>query len=247
MTKEKIRIVHLADTHIDPTFRYLGVKQYERKKDFLQAFQYAVKKTLELKPDILLISGDLYDKVNPRNPARTIVMRALRRIHHEGIEIYAISGNHDTPRSIEEGASPLHEIEASGFIKYFSKTSEIEAHHTKVGSLYVCISGASFNHTFPDELDPLEAMTPPIEGDINISILHYNIAPIKVKPIWAAPTIKETSIPKELHYLALGHIHKFQKIRVGNTWIIYPGSTERRSFAEEREPKGFVYLELSCK
>jgi len=245
MSREKVRIIHLADSHIDPTFRYLGAKQYERRRDFLQAFLYAVKKTLELKPDMLIISGDLYDKVNPRNPARTKIMRALRRISHEGIEIYAISGNHDTPRSIEEGASPLHEIEASGFIKYFSKTSEMEAYHIKVGSLDICISGASFNHTFPEELDPLEVMTPPTEGDINIAILHYNFTPVKIKPIWIAPTIRETSIPKNLHYLALGHIHNFQKIRIGDTWIIYPGSTERRSFAEEDEPKGFVYLELS--
>jgi len=224
--------------------RYLGAKEYKRRRDFMKAFEYVVSRVLELKPDILLISGDLYDRVNPRNPARTFVMKAFRKISQEGIKVFAIGGNHDTPRSIEEGASPLHEIEASGYIRFFSKTNTMEADHYKVGGLDVCISGASFNHSLPYEKDPLETLSIPLEGDINIAMLHYNFNPVKTSPIWRAPTIKETAIPRGLHYLALGHFHGFREIKIGDTCVVYPGSTERRTFAEEAEEKGFVYFEI---
>lgn len=244
MAWETVKIVHLADTHIDPTARYLGPKEQERRRDFLKAFKYVVKKTLELRPDLLLVSGDLFDKVNPRNPARTWVMRAFRRLHSEGIRIYAIGGNHDTPRSVEEGASPLHELEAAGYIVFFSKVEEMEADNINVRGFKVCVSGASYDHTMPFDQDPLEVMRIPCEGDINIAMLHYNFSSVEAPPIWRAPTIKETNIPDNLHYLALGHYHGFRRIRLGKTFAVYSGSTERRSFVEENEEKGFVYAEL---
>jgi len=244
MSKEIVKIVHIADTHIDPTARYLGHKEQDRRRDFIMAFNYAINKTLELKPDILLISGDLYDKVNPRNPARTHVIRAFRRLYHEGIKIYAISGNHDTPRSLEEGASPLHEIDAAGYIRYFSKSKEMESDIIDIHGIKVCISGASYNHSIPFDRDPLEMLSIPCEGDLNIAMLHYNFTSFNIPSFWRAPTIKETSLPQDLHYLALGHYHSFKKVCIGNTYVVYPGSTERVTFLEENEPKGFVYLEL---
>ncbi|RLE79913.1 MAG: hypothetical protein DRJ52_07480 [Thermoprotei archaeon] len=245
MDRRLVRIIHLADTHLDPTVRYLGPKEQDRRRDFLEAFNYVVEKTIELKPDIMLVAGDLYDKVNPRNPARTWVMRAFRRIRSEGIKVYAIGGNHDTPRSVEEGASPLHELEAAGYMRFFSNVSSMDADTIEIHGYRVCVSGASFNHTMPYEEDPLESMKVPCEGDINVSMLHYNYSPARAPPIWIAPTIKETSVPRELHYLALGHFHRYYKTQVGMTYIVYPGGTERRSFAEEDERKGFVYVEVS--
>ncbi|RLE80736.1 MAG: hypothetical protein DRJ51_05245 [Thermoprotei archaeon] len=245
MTRKAVRIVHIADTHIDLTARYLGPKEHDRRRDFLRTFNYVLEKTLELRPDIVLMSGDLYDKVNPRNPARAWIMRAFRKIHGEGIRAYIIGGNHDTPRSVEEGASPLHELEAAGYVKFFSKISSMDADIVEIQGFQVCISGASFNHTMPYENDPLEVMRIPREGDINIAMLHYNYGPARVPPIWMAPTIKETSVPKYLHYLALGHFHRHYSTRVGETYVVYPGSIERRSFAEEGESKGFVYIEVS--
>ena len=244
LTRETIKIIHVADTHIDPTARYLGFKERERRKDFLNAFNTIVTATLERRPHIMLVSGDLYDKVNPRNPARTWVMRAFRRLHHEGVRIYVIGGNHDTPRSMEEGTSPIDEIAAAGYVRFFSKVEEMEADIIGVNGLEVCVSGASYSHTMPLNTDPLERMKVPLEGDVNIAMLHYNFGSIKIPPIFMAPTIKETTVPRGLHYLALGHYHRFRRIQLSETLVVYPGSTERRSFAEEGEEKGFVYIEL---
>ncbi len=241
----KIKILHTADNHLDPKMRILRHKEMERRKDFIKSFKHVVDYALERKPHIFIIAGDLFDSVNPRNPARTIAIKLLKRLHSQNIKTFIISGNHDTPRSQEEGASPISEIQAAGIAKYFYTTSEMQAEHININGLDVCISGASYNPTWPEEIDPLERMKIPLEGDINIAILHYNIESFTIPALWRAPTIKETSVPRQLHYLALGHLHKQQHKRIGPTLVAYPGSTERRTFLEENHPqKGFIWTEI---
>jgi len=47
-------------------------------------------------------------------------------------------------------------------------------------------------------------------------------------------------------YVALGHVHKHQDLNSGaQPPVVYSGSMERIDFGEEREPKGWVMVELS--
>ncbi len=47
-------------------------------------------------------------------------------------------------------------------------------------------------------------------------------------------------------YVALGHIHKHQNVNAGNyPGVVYSGSLERIDFGEEREAKGFCWIEAS--
>ncbi|MEM0377405.1 MAG: metallophosphoesterase, partial [Thermofilum sp.] len=79
-----VKVLHTADNHLDPKLTELGAKSMERRRDFLSAFQHAVNFALERRPHLFLVSGDLFDSVNPRNPPRTQVIRAFRRLHSEG-------------------------------------------------------------------------------------------------------------------------------------------------------------------
>jgi DNA repair exonuclease SbcCD nuclease subunit len=52
--------------------------------------------------------------------------------------------------------------------------------------------------------------------------------------------IKEVidSVPFDIHAVLLGDNHKYEIIKVDDTWVTYPGSTERNS-TSEREPRSY--------
>lgn len=241
-----LKVLHTADLHLDPKFAYLGAQVMERRKDFLNALHHVVECALERRPHFLLISGDFFDSVNPRNPARTQVIRALRRLHLEGVRVFMIAGNHDMPRSVEEGLSPLSEIEASGYARFFSAVDRFDAEQVRVDGVDVAVAGMSFNPSVPAEENPLRRLKakPPVEGDVNLALLHYNFAGVKAAPMWRAPTLSPEDVPRGCRYLAMGHVHSRALKELGETVIAYPGSTERRTFLEESDSKGFLWAEI---
>src|SRR5207245_6276282 len=81
------------------------------------------------------------------------------------------------------------------------------------------------------------------DGDVNIFLTHYPIEGFD--GYFGQEThIQKSSIPRNLQLFASGHLHNHQRKMINGTPVIYPGSTERVSFNEESERKGFVSLEL---
>ena len=65
--------VHAADLH-------LGYAQYgleARRQDFDNAFKEVVDKTIELKPDFMIIAGDLFHQARPSNVTLRILFEVL--------------------------------------------------------------------------------------------------------------------------------------------------------------------------
>jgi exonuclease SbcD len=102
-----MRLIHLADLH-------LGYRQYQRltptginqrEADVARAFQRAVDRILELRPDIVLVAGDVFHSVRPTNPAIVHAFRQFSRLRDglPGAPIVVIAGNHDAPRAAESG------------------------------------------------------------------------------------------------------------------------------------------------
>ena len=238
-----LTILHTSDSHLDVPAVMFGSRRYERKKDFLQTFDTMVEYALEKRPDLLLHSGDLFDGLNPRNPVRAQVMTAFRKIHENGTRIFVISGNHDVPRGVGQGVSPLLEYARAGFVTFFSDWDTIGSESVDVKGLNVEVSGISFNPTMDARTDPLGQVSIPGKGDVSILLIHQNIEGLR-GTFTTTPTIRLASVAKNLTYLAIGHIHEHQKQQVGNTMICAPGSTEHVSFAEEKQQKCFVWLEL---
>lgn len=240
-----VKILHTADNHLDPRATLYRHKIDERRKDFWKAFEKVLKYAEVHKPDIFLIAGDLYDRVNPRNPPRALLMKYFRHLHDLGIRTFVIGGHHDTPRSVEEGASPIEELAAAGYVTFFRSIREADAEVLKVSDLEVCVSGITYNFSLRPGEDPLSRVRVPLEGDVNILMLHHTIEGFTPTFRQEEPVVRVESIPKGLHYVAAGHIHRHQKRSIGSTVIAYSGSTERKSFSEEGdEEKGFLWVEI---
>ncbi len=240
-----VKVLHFSDSHLDIRGAKFGTRRYERKQDFLQTFDEAVGYALEKRPDILIHTGDLFDGVSPRNPARAHVMTAFRKLHERGIRVFIISGNHDAPRARQSGISPLVEYSNAGFVTLFQDWEKVGSETVTIKGLDVEVSGISFDPTVPmsSTVDPLTQVSIPGKGDITILLVHYNVEGFR-GTFPSSPTIRLKSVPRKLTYLAVGHIHEHQKQHVENTTICVPGSTENVSFAEEKHRKGFVWLEI---
>src|SRR6185369_9381962 len=103
-----MRLVHLADIH-------LGFRQYQRQTpaginqreaDVAAAMRRVIDKVIELKPDLVLIAGDVFHTVRPTNPAILHAFIQFSRLTSSlpGTRIVMVAGNHDTPRSAETGS-----------------------------------------------------------------------------------------------------------------------------------------------
>ena len=103
-----MRLVHLADIH-------LGFRQYQRQTpaginqreaDVAASMRRVIDKVIELKPDLVLIAGDVFHTVRPTNPAilHAFIQFARLKLSLPDTKIVMVAGNHDTPRSAETGS-----------------------------------------------------------------------------------------------------------------------------------------------
>jgi DNA repair exonuclease SbcCD nuclease subunit len=97
-----MRILHFSDTH-------LGFQAFDRvndagvntrEQDVYDAFERVIQRTLEIKPDLVIHSGDFFHRPSPSNRALTFGLEQLRKIGDAGIPIVIIAGNHETPKTI---------------------------------------------------------------------------------------------------------------------------------------------------
>jgi DNA repair exonuclease SbcCD nuclease subunit len=240
-----VQAILTADNHLDPTAAGFGPNRMRRREDHLRCFMEVAEYALRERPDLLLIGGDLFDSVKPSNATRAAVMEAFKSLNEAGIRVLAVGGHHDTPRSVEEGASPLAVYGNSGHIRFFKDPIEPGRESLEVEGLRVTVVGLGHNPLLGPGQDPLSMLEPTLrpDGQFNILLMHY---PIEGFGGWVGeePIVRPSSIPQGFQLVVAGHFHNHQSKRIGKAEVLYPGSTERASFAEEAEEKGFVWMEF---
>ncbi len=237
-----IHVLLTADNHLDPSAVQYGPKRFERKRDFQRCFEVIINFALENRPDLLLIGGDFYDGILPGNPTRALVAEQFKRLHEKDVNVVLVSGHHDTPRSIEQGVSPLSVHSKSGHV-YFIHEPRPTSKMFDMGGETVNVTGMSLNPALSFDQDPLTGQEVRSEGDINVFLTHYPIEGFEGY-FGQEAHIAKSSIPRNFQLFASGHLHRHQKNIINGTAVVYPGSTERASFNEEGEEKGFFWLEL---
>ncbi|TFG22696.1 MAG: DNA repair exonuclease [Promethearchaeota archaeon] len=247
-----VQILHTADFHLDPKMSNFLHKDRDRREDFERNFDKIIEFSLKERPDIILISGDLFDSINPRNPIRNHVITQFKKIHSKKIKIFAIGGNHDVPRSVENALSPISILNTIEYLDFIEPESQfISKRELQVDNLKINIFGESYEVLNMNQRDPLDELKfPKIDGDINIFMVHGSIGLFKYR-YPGDYIIKEINIPEEIDYVAAGHLHDhIEKVRHNpnlgtNSIMVYPGSIEFLSFNEDlKESKGFMFLEF---
>lgn len=241
-----MKIVHIADTHLGHSaYRKISENGFnQREEDVILSFLDAVDKIISSKPDLVLHCGDLYDSVRPTNRIVSIGIEQLLRIYNAGIPLVLISGNHETPKQIYKGsiysifeALPLDK-------KLFNIIYKDKLEVLKFGDITVhAIPQCSSDETFKGELKKIK-LDPTSK---NVLMLHAGVSGMKE---FSHGESNELLVDYDwlnksgFDYVALGHFHSYAKV-AENTW--FSGSSERMSFNEAGQAKGFLEVDLSSK
>ncbi len=90
-----VRILHTADVHLGATFRMLGDRGREQRRQVASTFARVVTLAIEESVDVVLIAGDLFDSVAAARAHLGFAAQELRRLGDAGIPACAVAGNHD--------------------------------------------------------------------------------------------------------------------------------------------------------
>jgi DNA repair exonuclease SbcCD nuclease subunit len=236
-----MRILHFSDTH-------LGFQAFDqvttdginaREQDVYDGFQYVIDQALDLKPDVIIHSGDFFHRPSPSNRALTFALEQLSRLCQANIPIVLIAGNHETPKTIY--TSPI--------LKAFRSLACV---HPFFGDTWECFElGDLAIHGVPhindtrklnQELDRME----PQKDKFNVLLLHTSLGKRFLMEEYGEqvfPAAFEIKL-KQFQYVALGHWHDYQSVDLhSHAW--YSGSTERFSDTEHESTKGFILLDSS--
>lgn len=231
-------IAHLSDTHI-------GFRQFaratdrgfnQREVDVMKSFRGCLDAIAQRQPDLVVHSGDFFDRVRPSNFSIIQAYLALVRFQakREGRPFVLIAGNHETPRTNDVGniLDLFTQIEG---MHVFTSEDENQS-RIEIDTLDLEVLGINSavlergNVAFEPEtsrphsllvLHGMERSVLPQNSDFDIESAHSDR--------WT--------------YVALGDYHSFRAF--GNN-CCYAGSTDYTSsdiWSEIAHPKGWVWFD----
>ena len=248
-----VKFLHTADWHIGRKLQ---------GKDLLEDQQYVmnnlISKIDEIKPDFLIIAGDLYDRSVPSKEATTLLQELLVKINIEcNIPIFAISGNHDSRERLAIGEA------------WFSKHKFYL--HTRLNQAFDKITIEDTDIYLLPYFEPFEAreyfedatltthnsatkrVIDEIYKNIDMSKTNILVAHTFVSGGLETDSEREISVGtvenvavgifEKFDYVALGHLHNPNAIKEKR--IKYSGSPMAYSFSEATQTKGMRLVELS--
>lgn len=250
-----MKIIHLADLHIGKRVNEFSMIDDQK---------YILNQILEIidkeKPDAVIIAGDVYDKQVPSIEAVELLDSFISNISKRKTTTFIISGNHDSAERLAFGSSLM----AMGKIYispvYNGKISKYTLKNDFGSVNFYLLPFVKPNHVkrfFPDE--KIESYTDAIKvvvdnlkldtSEINILIAHQFVT-------GASRTESEeisvggldnvdASVFEDFDYVALGHIHRPQKI--GTERIRYCGTPLKYSFSEVNDTKSVSIIEINSK
>ena len=236
-----MKIVHCSDLHLGK--RFSGNKDYVKKRymDFFNAFAVFVDRVEEIKPDVCLIAGDIFDKreINPDILSKTEYL--FKRLKNNvKKEIIAIEGNHDNSRILED--SWLEYLQEQNILKVFYYNRDFdEKNYLKIDDINFYPVGYP-GFMIDEALTKLSEKLNPQEK--NIVIVHTGISgSINTLPGLVSTSILDLFKDKAI-YIAGGHIHSFTTYPKEKPYFFVSGSLEFSNVQNEKsDKKGFILFD----
>jgi len=252
-----MKLLHLSDLHIGKRLNEYSMLEDQR---------YILTKILNIadtvKPDGILIAGDVYDRSNPSDEAVKELENFLVKLHEKRIPTFIIAGNHDSAVKLSFGsalmeASGIHIAPAySGRVPFYDLVS---GDVTARIHLLPFIKPSTVKAVFSEEADNIHNYTDGIrvalskaersEAAANILIAHQFVTGAERSDseevsVGGLDNV-DASAFDGFDYVALGHIHGPQK--VSRDTIRYCGTPLKYSFSEKDQEKSITVVNIDEK
>ena len=250
-----MKFAHLSDLHLG---KYLN--QYSLMEDQEYILKQIIQRIREQDVDVVLVSGDIYDRAVPPGEAVALFDDFLSELAEDQRKVCIISGNHDSPERIAF-ASRL--IAASGV--YLSPVYQGEIQPVRLEDSYgpvniymlPFIKPVHVRHFFPEE--EIHSYTDAVRSAIthmsvdgrerNVLLAHQFVTGASRSDsedisVGGLDNV-DADVFDHFDYVALGHLHRAQNVE--NNRIRYCGTPLKYSFSECKDEKTVTIVELGNK
>lgn len=255
-----MRILHTADWHI-------GHRIYERSRldEHEKFLDWLLEIIQEYQVELLLVSGDVFDTSLPSAESTNLYYRFLYRLFDKS-DAYTVitAGNHDSPRHLEAPREFL-KMGRIHVVGLATKAAEcvftFPPDNPRVAvSAVPYLSESELPHvSYEKEIERNERYRERLKSFYADCVSAMPAEPYKILmghlfvrggevtdserniQIGGATAVKARDFPEGVHYIALGHLHRPQKIKGADCPIRYSGSPIPLRF-EEIDPRKKVYL-----
>ncbi|TMJ16767.1 MAG: DNA repair exonuclease [Bacillati bacterium ANGP1] len=213
-----LRILHTADVHLGATFRGLGDRGREQRRQLEATFAQVVRLAIEERVNAVVIAGDLFDSVAAARAHLASAAQELRRLGEAAIPVCAIAGNHDP---LGEGsASVWGDLAAHASITVFGPQLEARV----FADLDLTVVGCSRQRHLSAH-SPLSGLPVARQTRFVVALAHGSVERPDL-PAQFGQITREEIARSEVDYLALGDWHSTRDVSAGGVSAWYSGAPE---------------------
>lgn len=254
MWEENLRVAHISDLHLGKSLHSFSLID-DQEYILLEIVKLICKKNV----DAIVIAGDVYDKGLPSVEAIRLLRKFINELVKNKIKVFIISGNHDSAERLTFGAEFMTEKDI-----YFSKVFDgniepicIDDEFGKINFyLLPFIKPLMVKQFFPEEeINSYEDAVSLVIKRMNINseernilVGHQNIMNTEhcdsEETIIGGVDAIPARIFSDFDYVALGHIHKAQKIEDN---VFFSGTPLKYSISELNHDKVLPIIDFKQK
>lgn len=259
-----MRILHTADWHVG---KKLG--RVDRTKEYEKALQEVVEIAEDQKVDLAVVAGDLFDRATPPLESLGLVVQTLIHLAEKAGTVVAICGNHDSPQLFGFLEPLLRDRNVilvprlrrpgdGGVITVVGRDGKEAAsvaafpflRETEVVEDFL-IAEEEWKKAYAEKVRAIsQALCGAIDSKtIGILAGHFFVENAELgggeRKIHIGPQYATTphAIPGNIHYAALGHVHRPQVIPGAPVSARYAGSLLQLDFSEHTHIKEVVIVD----
>jgi DNA repair exonuclease SbcCD nuclease subunit len=218
-----LRLLHVTDTHLGLEAGYRGAPEHWRRADdHLAALRAALLPAFQGEIDLVIHSGDLFDRSHP--PARAVA-EARHTLTELGavVPVIVLAGNHD-------GHGVIHHFpDGIPGVRLVDEATTLDHDDVRVGLI-----------PYIREAGRWASLAPECDILIAHQTFHGARVPGHTFRYGSKPEVVNARQLPRAPWIACGHIHTRQAFWLGDSEIVHPGSTERTATNEREEPKGYA-------